>query len=695
MTRYRVAIDVGGTFTDAVLTDGSGRRLVAIKVPTTPANRADGVMDGVHAVAAAAGVRPADIDEVVHGSTTGTNALIERTGARVGFLTTAGFRDLLEIGRVMRPHEGLYDFTVDRPVPLVPRHRCLEAVERLDAAGSVLVPLDEASVHAAADVFARERVEAIAVCFLFSFLNPAHEKRAAAILAARFPDLLISISSDVSPEYREYERANTTVMNAYLAPVMGKYLGLLQERIRDELGKARLSIIQANGGSTSVGHARRLAVTTVNSGPAGGVVAAAFYGRRNKRPRIVSVDMGGTSFDIGLVEGGISRVTTEGAFQGLPVKIPLIDLHIIGAGGGSIAWIDRGGALNVGPGSAGAEPGPACYGRGGTEPTVTDANVVLGRLNPENFNAGQIPLDRGAARRAVGTIAEKLGTSVENAALGIIRVVNANMIKGIATVTIQRGIDLRDFSLLSFGGAGGVHAVEIARELGMAEAVIPPLPGTFSAIGLLVTEMRHDYVSALGGVVADGAPVAQLERRLRDMERAGRRELRAQGYSADRIRLTRMADLKVLGQTYELLLPLPVQQRTLDGAGMKALLDAFGRLYRSRYAFFHEGEPIEIVNLRVSAEGLNAPVRLPRRAKAKPDPAPALRARRQVYFEDRGFVSAAIYQREALRHGMRVKGPAVIEETTSATLIPPGYEARVGGDCGLFVPLKTAKEKRR
>ena len=692
--RYRVAVDVGGTFTDAVLTDMGGKRLVAVKVPTTPANRADGVMNGVHAAAKAAGVAVGEIEEVVHGSTTGTNALIERTGAKVGFLTTAGFRDLLEIGRVMRPHEGLYDFTIDRPPPLVPRHLCLEATERVDASGAVLTPLAEDSVAAAAEVFAREKVEAIAICFLFSFLNPAHERRAAEILAARFPGMLITLSSDVSPEYREYERASTTVMNAYLGPVMRKYLERLAERIRAELGTARLSIIQANGGSTSVEHARRLAVTTVNSGPAGGVVAAAFYGRRNKRSRLVSVDMGGTSFDIGLVEGGVSRVTTEGAFQGLPVKIPIIDLHIIGAGGGSIAWIDRGGALNVGPHSAGAEPGPACYGRGGTDATVTDANVVLGRLNPDNFNAGQMALDRDAARRAVGAIAKQLGTSVEEAALGIVRVVNANMIKGIATVTIQRGIDVRDFSLLSFGGAGGVHAVEMARELGMAEALIPPLPGTFSAIGLLVTEMRHDYVSALGGVTADKADLARLERLFQEMESAGRRELAAQGYNGSRVRLTRMADLKVLGQTYELLLPLPVQKRALDKAGMKALLEAFGKLYRSRYAFFFEGEPIELVNLRLSAEGLNTPVTLKGTGKAKPDAAAARTGRRPVYYQGRGFVASAVYDREKLRYGMRVKGPAVIEEPTSATLIPPGHAAHVGPDLGLFVPLAAAKEKR-
>jgi N-methylhydantoinase A len=405
--------------------------------------------------------------------------------------------------------------------------------------------------------------------------------------------------------------------------------------------------------------------------------------------------MGGTSFDIGLIEDGISRVTTEGAFQGLPVKIPIVDLHIIGAGGGSIAWIDRGGALNVGPHSAGAEPGPACYSRGGTEATVTDANVVLGRLNPDNFNGGKMSLDRDAARRAVAVVAAKLGTSAEQAALGIVRVVNANMIKGIATVTIQRGIDVRDFSLLSFGGAGGVHAVDIARELGMAEAIIQPLPGTFSAIGLLVTEMRRDFVTALGGVVADKADLARLERRFREMEQAGRRELVAQGYDAKHIRLTRMADLKVLGQTYELLLPLPIQGRALDSAGLKALLAAFGRLYRSRYAFFYEGEPIEIVNLRLSAEGLNAPVVLPRTVKTGPDPAAARRGRRPVYFDRCGFVASAIYEREALRFGMRIRCPAVIEEATSATLIPPGYAAEVGTDLGLFVRLNSAKEARR
>ena len=328
---------------------------------------------------------------------------------------------------------------------------------------------------------------------------------------------------------------------------MGAYLDGLERRIGAEIGEVPLFVIQANGGSTSVAEARARAVTTVNSGPAGGVVAAAYYGRRRGRDKIVSVDMGGTSFDIGLIEDGASKVTTEGAFQGLPVKIPIMDLHIIGAGGGSIAWIDPGGALNVGPRSAGAEPGPACYGRGGDDATVTDANLVLGRLNADYFNGGRMKLDVEAARAAVGGVARRLGLGLEETALGIVKVVNANMAKGIASVTIQRGIDVRDFSLFSFGGAGGAHAVDLARELSMAEAIVPPMPGTFSALGLLVTEMRHDYVTALGGVTAERARPAELEAAYREMEALGGAALEGQGFGRDRIRLARFADLKVAG----------------------------------------------------------------------------------------------------------------------------------------------------
>lgn len=687
--RLRIAVDVGGTFTDVALWDPRGPRLLAAKALTTPKDRAVGVLDGIVLALQVANARSEEVREVIHGSTTGTNALIERNGAKVGLLTTEGFRDVLEIGRIMRPDAGLYDISVDLPTPLVPRHLRLEARERLDSTGGVLVPLDEGSVAAAAERFAKMRVEALAVCFLFSFLNPEHEERAARILAARLPGVPISLSNRVCPEIREYERSSTTVMNAFLAPVISAYLDSLKRRVETLLGPVRLGVIQANGGSTSIDVARNKPVTTVNSGPAGGVVAGAFYGRLHGRDRLVSVDMGGTSFDIGLVEGGASKVTTEGSFQDLPVRIPIIDLHIIGAGGGSIAWRDPGGALNVGPRSAGAEPGPACYGRGGADATVTDANLVLGRLSPDYFNGGRMRLDLDAARNAVGALGREMGLGLEEAALGIIRVVNANMVKGIATVTILRGIDVRDFSLLTFGGAGGVHAVDLARALSMREAIVPPLPGTFSAVGLLVTAVRHDYVVALGGVRADQADFSLLESHYRGMEEQALVELRGQGVERESITLIRSADLKVLGQTYELSLPLP-GAGPVDGHSIADLLDSFSRLYRERYAYFFEGEPIEIVNLRVAALGQNPPVELERPTAAGADPASARKGERAVYFEKLGFVPTVVYERTRLRPGNIVEGPAIVEEETSSVLVPPGTDARLLPDLGLAIELGDA-----
>jgi N-methylhydantoinase A len=452
------------------------------------------------------------------------------------------------------------------------------------------------------------------------------------------------------------------------------------------LGGARLFIIQANGGATAVEIARQRAVATVNSGPAGGVVAAAWYGRAHGRDRIVSVDMGGTSFDIGLVEHGVSQVTTEGNFQGLPVKLPIIDLHIIGAGGGSIAWIDAGGALNVGPRSAGAEPGPACYGRGGTEPTVTDANLVLGRLDAKLFHGGRTVLNIDHARAAVKRIGEPLNLSVEEAALGIVKVVNANMVKGIATVTVQRGIDVREFALLSFGGAGGVHAIDIADALDMAEVIVPPFSGVFSAIGLLAADVRHDFVTALGRVVSTAADPTKLENLFRGMEDEARRVLAAEGFSGDTVRLVRSADLKVVGQTYELTVPLP-QAGAVTRDGIAALVASFGALYRERYAFFFEGEAIELVNLRLAARGLTEPIRLTTFTATGADSASARIGRRPIYFEQRGFIESDVYRRDQLRPGMLLCGPAVVEEPTSVTLITPEMTAAVAPDLGLFIKL--------
>jgi N-methylhydantoinase A len=692
MTRRtaRIGIDVGGTFTDATLIDTVSGELWCAKAFTTPADRSLGVIAAIRAVLDESGHSPLHVREVVHGSTTGTNALIERNGARTGLLTTCGFRDVLEIGRVMRPEAGVYDILIDRPPPLVRRALAQEAIERIDAKGQVITPLDTSSVVAAAEHFRAQGVEAIGVCFLFSFLNPAHEKAAAAILRERLPGVAICLSHEIAPEYREYERASTTVMNAYLTPVMDHYLNRLAPRVAELLGDdARLLVIHANGGATTVDEARARAVSTVNSGPAGGVVAAAWYGRRHRRDRVVSVDMGGTSFDIGLVENGASQVTTEGSFQDLPVKLPIIDLHIIGAGGGSIASIDAGGALEVGPRSAGAEPGPACYGRGGTEATVTDANLILGRLDAASFHGGRTRLDLAAARAAVARIGDRLGLSVEEAALGIVRVVNANMVRGIATVTVQRGIDVRELSLLSFGGAAGVHAVDIARELEMREAIVPPMPGVFSALGLLVADMRHDYVTALGGVHAAAADPQTLEQAFTRMKEGAREVLAANGFPTARMRLERSADLKVAGQTYELNVTLPEAGEVTRG-GIEALVAAFGRLYRERYAFFFEGEPIEIVNLRLTAFGMSEPVAMTAYPAGSANPAAAETGRRPVYFDRLGFVETPVYDRLRLRPGMIVTGPAIVEEPTSVTLVPPDLTAEVADDLGLFVATMSA-----
>jgi N-methylhydantoinase A len=683
----RIGIDVGGTFTDATLIDSATGRLYSAKAFTTPKDRSLGVIEAIRAVIAESGIDSARVAEVVHGSTTGTNALIERTGAKTGLLVTAGFRDVLEIGRVMRPMEGVYDISVDRPAPLVPRHLCLEARERIGPHGEVIVALDEESIEQACDVFAKYDVEAVAICFLFSFLNPKHEICAAAIVARRLPGIAVSQSQVINPEYREYERASTTVMNSYLTPVMNSYLDRLKPRIDDVLKSAKLFIIQANGGATTVANARRRAVATVNSGPAGGVVAAAWYGRAHGRDRIVSVDMGGTSFDIGLVEHGASQVTTEGNFQGLPVKLPIIDLHIIGAGGGSIAWIDAGGALNVGPRSAGAEPGPACYGRGGKAATVTDANLVLGRLDAKLFHGGRTPLDVTAAQAAVATIGDQLGLSLEEAALGIIKVVNANMVKGIATVTVQRGIDVREFALLSFGGAGGVHAVDLADSLDMAEVIVPPLPGVFSAVGLLAADVRHDFVTALGGEVSTAADPDRLERLYQEMEEEAQRVLATEGFSGDAVRLARSMDIKVVGQTYELTVALP-QAGPVTKVGIEALVASFGRLYRERYAFFFEGEAIEFVNLRLAAIGANDAIQLAHFERQTDDPEPARISRRPVYFEKLGYRDANVFDRNRLRPGMTIRGPAIVEEPTSVTMIPLGRTATVAVDLGLFVRLR-------
>ncbi len=686
----RISIDVGGTFTDVNMVDDRTGKIYSVKTLTTPKDLSEGVCHGIERILGLSQIPMGQLEYIVHGATTGTNALIERKGAKTGLVTTEGFRDVLEIGRIMRPEEGLYDFSVDLPPPLVPRYLRREVRERIDSGGNILVSLDEDSARECARFLKGEGVRSIAISLLFSYVNPIHEKRVREICHEVFPEAYITVSSEISPEYREYERTCTAVINAYLQPIIEEYITNLVALLEERYGSLDIRIIQANGGVMTADSARTRAVNTVNSGPAGGVVAASFLGQLHGESKLVSVDMGGTSFDIGLVEGGIPKVTTEGNFQRLPVKIPIIDLHIIGAGGGSIAWIDRGGALNVGPTSSGADPGPACYNLGGDEPTVTDANLVLGRLNPDYFNGGEMPLFPDLARESIEkSIGEPLNMSVEEAAMGIIKVINANMVKGISSVTIQRGIDTRAWSLASFGGSGGLHALNIARDLNMRRVIVPPFAGTFSAIGLLVSDTRHDFVQTIA-MREDDLDFREMTRVFRDLEEKGRLQLGEERIPEGYMEFMWSADIKLVGQTYEINTPVE-RVSVITPAVFQGTLADFKAIYREKYSYVHEGEEVEVVSLRVSAFGKSPPMELKGRRGGETDLTGALKEKRPIYFNRMGFVESAICERDRLAPGYELVGPCMIEEATASTLILPGYRGRVEEDGSIAIALQGEK----
>ncbi|MFQ5861361.1 MAG: hydantoinase/oxoprolinase family protein, partial [Dehalococcoidia bacterium] len=659
------------TFTDVVLIDDRSGQIHYTKVLTTPRNPAEGVMNGIEKILTAMTSTMAGVDYIVHGTTIGTNALIERKGAKTGLITTEGFRDVLEIARIERPDAGLYDMTVDLPDPLVPRYLRCEVRERVGADGQVVTPLDEESVRGAVSYLKDEGVESIAVCLLFSFLNPAHEQRVGEICRELYPEAYVSLSSQIAPEFREYERTSTTVINAYLQPIVVRYLDSLVQQLQEQYGAVDLRIMQASGGSMTVEVAKNHAVHIVNSGPAGGVVASSYVGRLVGDTQLISVDMGGTSFDIGLVDQGQPRLHSEGEFEGYPVKIPLVDVNAIGAGGGSIAWVDRGGALNVGPMSAGADPGPACYGLGGEEPTVTDANLVLGRLNPVYFLGGEMALYPDLAQQAIeARVARPLGMSVEEAANGIIRLVNANMVKGISVSSIEKGYDVREFTLMAFGGAGALHAVELAEALGMKRVIIPPYPGTLSALGLLVSDTRHDYVQTVAINERDVEPEALLEV-FQGLEERGRAQLGTERVPEDQIEIVWSADLRYEGQSYEINTPVS-HNRRLTQTDVQKTIRRFHELHQRIYEYSSVDEAVEFINVRVTAIGRVPAVSLAAGNHEGSDPAAAQKESRRVYFSGVGFVEYPVYDRPRLKPGNVVAGPCLVEEIASTTVLTPG-----------------------
>jgi N-methylhydantoinase A len=634
-----------------------------------------------------AGLRPADVALFKHGSTIATNAIIQRTGARTALVTTKGFRDVLPAARAARV--DLYDSDWDPSPSLVPRRHILTVPERLDYEGTVLVALDEEAVRHAGRLIRRRGLESVAVSFLHSYVNPAHERRARELLEEACPGVFIYVSSETIPEVREFERTSTTVVNAYLGPIVERYLADLTERLR-QWGYAGQVLVTHSGGGLMTGEAaRRLPARICQSGPAGGVMGAARLGRLAGFPNLITLDIGGTSADMALIHRGEPRVANEWRVEfNIPITFPAVDLIAIGAGGGSIASVDAGGLLRSGPQSAGAVPGPACYGLGGTAPTTTDANVVLGRLSPAMFLGGEMTVRPELARAAIEEqVARHFGFSVEEAAMSILRVTNAGMMHAVRLISVQRGHDPRDFALLAFGGAGPLHAAELARELDIPTVVVPRLPGCMAALGVLDVDLRHDYVRPLFQRERS-VHVARVQAAFDAMEAEARADLLREGAAPDAMHLRRTADLRYYGQI-SASVSVPVRPGPLDAAAIAELIESFLEHYRREYGYVmprHLAE-VEIVNGRVSAQGL--------RHRHEPAPeapggtaAAALRGHRPVYFQDTGFVPAAVYDRAALRCGATFEGPAIVEQWDSTTVVPPGDTVEVDAYANLLIRVR-------
>lgn len=692
--RIRVASDVGGTFTDSIAYDEERRLITVSKVSTTPINRAAGTVAGLKKALALQGAGGEDVGYVGHGMTTATNAVIQRNGARTAFVTNRGFRDLLLIGRQDRP--SLFDINKLRPEPLVPRELCYTAGGRIDAEGAEVEPLSEEDLRqAAADMKARD-VEAVAIMFLHSYANRTHEERARDLLASLLPGVVISASVDVISEFREYERASTTVLNAFLRPVMESYLASLETMLQDiEEGlslksEVPIMVMEAAGGLMTLHSAREKPVHTVLSGPAGGVVASAHVAERAGIPNIITMDIGGTSTDISLIRSGKPVVTRSASLETVPIRLPVIDINAIGAGGGSIAWIDDGGALRAGPMSAEAQPGPACYGRGGTRPTVTDANLVLGRFSPTTRLGGDMTMDEAAARAVIEKeIATPLGLDVIQAAAGILRVAHANIVRGIRVVSLERGHDPRGFALVPFGGAGPMHGTPVARELRMSRILVPPTPGILCALGQLVSDLRHDiletHVAEYAAFDASAAKSIMDRLAARGSELLDRDQI-----SRQRQEMEIRVDVRYVGQSFELALPI-------DRNSPKSWSDlpaSFHAAHRQRFGHADETAPIQIVGFGVTAIGKIETPQLPTLASG--DETPPVDARigvRPIFFEGTGihdqgaFFDSGVYVREQLLAGNVVHGPAVIDEVSSTTVLYPGDRAVVHASGSIIVEV--------
>lgn len=686
----RVGVDVGGTFTDIVLerTRVAGedeQRVVVTKVPSTPHDQSEGVVAGVLQVCEQAGVAPGDIDVLFHGTTVATNMVIERNGAEVGMLTTRGFRDILHMARHKRPHNFSLQFDVPwQSKPLVKRRNRIPITERLaPPTGEIETPMSEAEVRAAAELFKKRGLDAVIVGFLFSFLNDAHEKRAVEIVKEVMPDAFVCASSEVVNVIREYERFSSTAMNAYIGPKTALYLRSLESRLKENGIVATVRIMQSNGGISTIDQSASRPIGLLLSGPAGGVIGGRWTGGHCDTGNVITIDIGGTSADISVIQDGELRTKNprDTEVAGLPVLAPMIDIDAIGAGGGSIAYIDAGGAFRVGPRSAGAVPGPACYGRGGTEPTVTDAQVVLGRLDPKRFLGGDLSIDKALAEKAIKThIADPLGMSVTDAALGILKIINNNMALAINANSVAKGIDPRGFTLMGFGGAGPLHAVALADMIQARDVISPLQPGITAAMGLLVTDLQYEYTRSVLQTLddADDAAIDRINGIVDELEAEANAQLESDGIDAEARRFRKVMECRYLGQGFELRAEMPDGPLTQENK--HKVVDSFFDVHKEAYGHGFRDQVTEGVTVRVVASAEVDQLRLPDLDHGgREDPAAALLYTEDTIFDNGRPTPTPRYDRTKLLRDDRVTGPAIVTQHNSTTIVPPGYVATVLG----------------
>jgi N-methylhydantoinase A len=673
-----IGIDTGGTFTDLVAFDTETGGVTALKTSSTPQAPGTAILNAL----AEGEVEGGTVESFTHGTTVGTNALIERTGCKVAFVTTAGFEDTPYIQRINR--KVLYDLRWQKPEPLVGSRRlCVGVGERLDATGAAVRALDADEVRALCRELRERGAEAAAICLLFSYVNTRHEERVKAIFAEELPGFPVSVSHEVAPIWREYERASTTIADAYLKPLFARYVPSLEQALREAGIERDWTIMKSNGGAMLASAAAENPVQTVMSGPAGGMIATQAFAAALDEPDVITVDMGGTSADVGIVVGGTQRHTTEYEIEwGLPAAIPLIDIKSIGAGGGSVAWVDAGGFLRVGPRSAGAQPGPICYGRGGTEVTVTDANLALGRLDPSYFLAGRMQLDPSLVEEPLEELAAQLGMDELELAASIVEIANENMASAIKMVSLERGLDPRRFALLAFGGAGPLHAAAIARTLGIPRVIVPRHPGVFSALGLLLADIRVDKVWTQAFHSTDVEPELVDRQFTRIAERAVA-ELRQEGFAGEP-ELQRSINMRYLGQNYEH--EVEIGAGPIDRTALDAALRRFDALHAERYGYLIEGEVIELVNFKVTAIGRRTAPDLGGEEQA----VRSERTTREVFVRGEGWLDALVVHRSALAPGERIEGPAVVEEEGSTTFLEPGMRLERAENGSLLITVRAS-----